>query len=187
MKEHEVIHLALYAGFLKNVDRQGWVLKKIPNPESVADHTFRTAFLAMLLLQDKQNLNQAKIVKMALVHEIGEAIIGDVVYEHGKQVVAPVVNKYRDERNAVQEIFQNVSNKQEYVDLWEEWVAQKTPEAIFLKRVEKLEMAIQAYEYEKKGHAPELFTEFWENAWKYIRGSTLEPILTELERMRKRD
>ena len=186
MQKNEIINLALYAGILKNVNRQGWVLKGIEDPESVADHTFRTAFLVMILSNDHPKLNQARMIKMALIHEIGESVVGDIVYEHGENIISPLVNKHKDERNALMEIFKTMSGKQEYIDLWEEWVAQETPEAKYVKCVEKLEMVIQAYEYEQKGHKPELFEEFWKNAWKYIRDSELEPILTELESMRKK-
>lgn len=184
MKEHEVIHLALYAGILKKVERQGWVLKGIHDPESVADHTFRTAFLAMLLVKNEPQLDEMRIMKMALVHEMGEAIIGDVVYEHGERVIAPVTNKYKDERSAWHTIFKNIHDSQEYTELWEEWAAQKTPEAKFLKAVEKLEMAIQAYEYEQQGYDFKLLEEFWSNAQKYIIGTSIEPTFRELERLR---
>ncbi len=83
----------------------------------------------------------------------------------------------------MKEIFRDVANKGEYVSLWEEFVAQDTQEARFVRLIEKLEMVIQALEYQKHGYDSDLFDEFWENAQKYIKGTgtDLENILQELE------
>jgi len=45
----ESIGFILQAGILKNLPRTGWLLRGIKNPESVADHSYRTALLSMLL------------------------------------------------------------------------------------------------------------------------------------------
>lgn len=64
-------------GKLKDLKRKSWVLRKVPNPESVADHSFRTSFMA-LLLADKLNLDKNKCVQMALIHDISESLTGDI-------------------------------------------------------------------------------------------------------------
>ena len=67
---------------------------------------------------------------------------------------------------------------------WEEWVEQKTPESQFVKRVEKLEMVLQALEYETQGYESTLLDEFWENAGLYLNGSELESSFQELQKRR---
>ena len=49
----------------------------IPQPESVADHIFRTAILCMIYA-DLEGLNQLKLIRMALIHDLPEAITGDL-------------------------------------------------------------------------------------------------------------
>ena len=180
MNNKKLIKFALQVGTLKNIKRHGWILKGIKNVESVADHIFRVALMTMIF-SAVTKLDVNKMIKMALIHDIGEALVGDVIYEHGKKRIGPLKVKNADERNAVKEIFRDVAKKGEYVSLWEEFVAQDTQEARFVKRIEKLEMVIQALEYQKYGYDSNLFDEFWENARKYIKGTDLENILQELE------
>ncbi|MGE4650712.1 MAG: HD domain-containing protein, partial [Myxococcota bacterium] len=64
---------------LKNVPRQGWKEKlEIINPESVAEHSYSTATISMVL-SDLKGLNTEKIIKMALLHDLAESIIGDII------------------------------------------------------------------------------------------------------------
>ena len=64
---------------LKNVPRQGWKEKlEIINPESVAEHSYSTAVISMIL-SDLEGLNTEKIIKMALLHDLAESIIGDII------------------------------------------------------------------------------------------------------------
>ena len=59
---------------LKNIPRQGWKEKLgINNPESVAEHSYSTAAISMIL-SDLEGLNTEKIIKMALLHVLAESI-----------------------------------------------------------------------------------------------------------------
>lgn len=185
MSKKKIIKLALQVGVLKNVKRHGWVLKGVKDVESVADHVFRVSFLTMLLAKETE-LDRERMIRMALVHDVGESLVGDTVYESGRKTIAPLEVKHKDERRAMREIFKDLKGKEEYLFLWEEWVAQETPEAKFVKLVEKIEMAMQALEYEEQGYQLILFDEFWENAGKYLQGSLLESLFEELKKERKR-
>lgn len=48
----------------------------MPEPETVASHMYRMAMLAMTLQDD--DIDHMKCVQMALVHDLGEAIAGDI-------------------------------------------------------------------------------------------------------------
>lgn len=66
-------------GNLKRVKRTGWVLRKVPNPESVAEHSFRTAVLAMVVVDEfGLKVNKEKLLKMALIHDLAESVTGDL-------------------------------------------------------------------------------------------------------------
>ena len=58
---------------LKNIPRQGWKEKLgINNPESVADHSYSTSVISMIL-SDLEGLNSEKIIRMALLHDLAES------------------------------------------------------------------------------------------------------------------
>ena len=63
---------------LKNTPRQGWIEKlEINNPESVADHSYSTSIMSMVL-SDLEGINSEKIIRMALLHDLAESITGDI-------------------------------------------------------------------------------------------------------------
>ncbi len=66
---------------LKNVQRKGWMHKlEIRNPESVADHSYSMALMAMIL-SELHKLDTKKIVKMTLLHDLVESVVGDFTPE----------------------------------------------------------------------------------------------------------
>jgi len=182
----ELLNLLLEIGILKKVQRTGWVLKGVKDVESVAEHTWRVAMLA-LLLAPELNLDQSKLVKMALIHDLGEAGIGDIKWESGKKVIGSQEKKHADEEKVINQIFADNPNFQEYVELWKEFNGQETREAKIVKQLDKLEMVIQALEYEKEGYPSEWFDEFWENAEKYLKGQELEPFFIFLRNKRSHE
>lgn len=178
-----LIKLLSNLGVLKEVKRTGWVLKGVEEAESVADHTWRMSLLVMLLADEK--LNKEKLLEMNAVHDLGEIGIGDIKWETGRKTISSQKIKHEDEMKAMKVMFGNYSKGGKYIALLQEFNEQKTPEAKFLKQIDKLEMALQALEYEQKGYPAHLFDEFWENAEKYLERKELEPIFRELQRMKK--
>lgn len=134
-------------GKLKDEKRKGWVKKaRINSCESVAEHTFRVAILSMIFA-DVFNLNTSKMVKMALIHDLPEAIIGDRTPE-GKD------GKVIQERIAMLSLLNLLKNdklKEEYIKLWDELALNKSDEAKIVNQIDAFEMAVQAYEYFEKG------------------------------------
>ena len=62
---------------LKYIKRAGWISKvKIVNPESVADHTFSMCAVSMIL-SDILRLDTERVMKMVILHDMAESIIGD--------------------------------------------------------------------------------------------------------------
>ena len=63
---------------LKTIPRSGWQKKLgIKRPESVADHAFGVAAIAMIL-SDSKRLDSAKVLKMAILHDLAESLTGDL-------------------------------------------------------------------------------------------------------------
>lgn len=187
MKKKEIntlIKLLSQAGVLKDVKRTGWALKGIKEVESVADHTWRMGLLIMLLTPT--NLNKQKLLEMNTIHDLGEIGIGDIKWETGRKVIGSQEIKHKDEMVIMNKIFKNYPDGKKYIKLLHEFNEQKTPEAKFLKQVDKLEMALQALEYERAGHPARKLDEFWENAEKYLEGKSLESIFRVLQGMRRK-
>ena len=160
-------------GLLKKVKRTGWVVQGVENAESVAEHSWRTAMLALFFAKEF-GLDEMKTVKMSLIHDLGEVIIGDIKWEEGREVIASQEIKHQDEEKAIEKLFSDNPSFQEYVHLWKEFNEQKTDEAKLVKEFDKLEMVIQASEYQKDGYPKEIFDQFWENGAKYLQNGKLK-------------
>uniref|UniRef100_A0A183BHY9 5'-deoxynucleotidase HDDC2 n=1 Tax=Globodera pallida TaxID=36090 RepID=A0A183BHY9_GLOPA len=133
---------------LKHLKRTGWVLVGISEPETVASHMYRMATLAMTLSAHRADLNVDKCIRMALVHDVGEAIIGDITPHCG----VSSEEKFRREKKAVETISnwlpETVGN--EWKTLWTEYEAGRSSEAKAVKQLDKLDMLAQAFSYEEK-------------------------------------
>ena len=66
----------------KNVVRTGWTLMNIKNPESVAEHSYQLCVMTMVLA-DQLGVDREKLVKMAIIHDLGEIFTGDIVWIRG--------------------------------------------------------------------------------------------------------
>lgn len=173
----DVIELLHNIGKLKEVKRAGWIIGKIPNPESVADHSFRTAVMA-LLLSNKMGLNRDKCVQMALIHDLSESLAGDIT-PHDK---ISSEEKYKIERKAMESLFEKV-NGNNIIQLWEEYTKNESPESKFVRQLDKIETLLQALEYEKKYQNEKVdLNEFWD----YAKDKIKDPLMLDiLELLRK--
>ncbi|KAF8202182.1 HD domain-containing protein [Pholiota molesta] len=136
---------------LKTQKRTGWIDHQIPNPESISDHMYRMAILAML--SEDSNLDISKCVMMALVHDLAEAQVGDIAPREG----IPKAEKHRLEseamHNFVHDMLHDTPAAQKINSLWLEYEDGKSAEAKFVKDLDRFEMASQALEYEKAHNA----------------------------------
>ena len=139
---------------LKNTKRQGWVENNVNEVESVADHMYRMSVLAMMC-PDK-TLNRDHMVRMALCHDMAEAIVGDIT----PKMNVDKAEKQRLERDALTKMVKLLpgANSEEVQSLWEEYEAQETKEAQFVRDLDLLEMVAQAHTYEKAQEHVELPT-----------------------------
>jgi len=162
---------------LKKVPRMGWKNKvDMEHPESVADHSYGTAIMAMVL-SDYSNLDTEKIIKMALLHDVAESIIGDFV---PGEILKE--NKKIAENDAMKEIFSKlpVNLAIMYDKIWQEYIQAQTKESILLHEIDKLEMAIQATKYASEGVSLEKLKSFIDSAKNEIKSKELLDILDAL-------
>lgn len=114
-----------------------------------------------------------KLIRMALVHDIAEGVKGDIVVERGNQIDEQArQRKDAKEIEALRQIFSGVTAVDEIIDLQSHETSQ---EAQVLKQLERLEMAVQALEYEEEFEKD--LSEFFDNAEQHITHPYLKEIL----------
>ncbi|KAJ2079997.1 hypothetical protein H4R24_003400 [Coemansia sp. RSA 988] len=130
---------------LKRTKRTGWINNGITGPESIADHMYRMGIMAMLI--DDAAIDRTKCIKMSIVHDLAEALVGDITPYDG----VSKEQKYVLEREGMQKIVQSLNNSsvaQEIESLWLEFEDNETSEANLVHDLDKCEMIQQAMEYE---------------------------------------
>ena len=139
-----IIKFSRMTGRLKRISRSGWVEVGVDSPESVADHTFRTAILCMIF-SDLEDLDRLKMIQMALLHDLPETIVGDLT---PSEKTGEALER---EDAAMKQLLSLLPKglRQRYLKLWLEYGEHKTKEAKAVRQLEKLEMALQAREYEE--------------------------------------
>ncbi|MFH1505468.1 MAG: HD domain-containing protein [archaeon] len=158
----------------KKIKRAGWVRKKIPDPESDADHSFAVTMMTYLLA-DRVGIDKDKAIKMALIHDLHEVVCGDITPHdnYSKE------EKDKIESDAMKQLVKDIDNK-EMLELWNELAEEKTPEAKFIENIDKLELAFQTYLYEKENPNLDL-EEFWTFCDKRIKDPKLREIFKSLK------
>jgi putative hydrolases of HD superfamily len=156
---------------LKTSPRTGWIDRGVPpgEAESIADHSFRTAFLAWMAASAEPELDSDRVLKLALVHDLAEAITGDIppydavaipgfhddearrAFLEQRHVRSPEREhaKRAAEAAAIAELVADLPSglAQEIQALATELAAGETAEARFVKQADKIETYLQSREY----------------------------------------
>ncbi len=157
-------------GILKFIPRTGWLHRGVPpaEAESVADHTWRTALLAWLAAAAQPELDRTRVLLLALIHDLAEAITGDVppydleelagADESQRQRVLNRRHIRSEARHQAKRAAEAAAMADLLADLppplaaelralWSELEEGQTPEARFVKQADKLETYLQSLEY----------------------------------------
>ena len=163
---------ALYTHILrlKKLKRSGWVRNNVDDPESVADHSFALALLA-LQFANKLNLDAYKAATIALIHDVGESIIGDITPHHG----ISRQEKSKKEAVAVKEILKD----KELHELWLDFEESRTEEGRLVKQLDKLEAYMQARNYQL---SDDILAEFHQSTDSVLSDKSMKEILKLLEK-----
>lgn len=124
---------------LKDVLRSGHTSSG--RPESTAEHTWRLCLIAMTLQDLLQPLDFERVLKLCIVHDLGEAISGDIP----ATVQATTVNKSERERRDLLLLTESLPRhvQASFLELWAEYEAGETSEARVVKALDKIETIIQ--------------------------------------------
>jgi putative hydrolase of HD superfamily len=111
--------------------------------ESVAEHTWMMLLLAMTLMSKIQRpLNQAKVLRMIVIHDLAEAVTRDVPVWEG---VKDRAKKIEHERSVMEKMLASLDSQtqQEFMTLWEEYETRESFEARFVKALDTLDVVAQ--------------------------------------------
>jgi putative hydrolase of HD superfamily len=124
---------------LKTITRSGWT--SAGQAESVAEHTWRLCLMAMLLYGGAADVDLARLLKMCLIHDLGEAIGGDVP----APCQTPGLNKGERERRDLLHLIEPLPAvlQGEILELWDEYESAQSREARLAKGLDKLETILQ--------------------------------------------
>lgn len=129
-------------------DEKHWNVSK-ERIESIAEHVYGTCILALSIDSEfETHLDIDKVIKMLVIHELGEVVIGDITPFDN---VTPK-EKMEKEHEAIKKVLGNLLKKEEYFSLLLEFDERKTKEAIFAYHCDKLEADIQAKIYQDMGY-----------------------------------
>lgn len=137
----------LYARALLNLVRSGWLLRGIPRSlaETVAEHSFLSAYICIELGSRIQGVDAGKAALYSLIHDIGEAFIGDIT--------KPASVRLGELKERIEEDFvtENIDNKL-IIELYKEYVSQKNFEAKLAKLCDHISTLLTGIEYKKLGY-----------------------------------
>jgi putative hydrolase of HD superfamily len=124
---------------LKTVTRSGWT--SVGQRESVAEHTWRLCLMAMVLYGRSEEVDLGKLLRMCLVHDLGEAIGGDVPAPEQRADAAKADRERADLLELIAPLPEPA--RREIAELWDEYEAAESPEARVAKGLDKLETILQ--------------------------------------------
>ena len=124
---------------LKTVLRTSWT--SAGERESTASHTWRLCLMALVLADHFSDVDAHRLLKLCLVHDLGEAIGGDIPAIHQDANAPKAEQERRDLLTLVEPLPDSI--RDEIVDLWDEYEAAATPEAKVAKALDKLETLMQ--------------------------------------------
>nr|KAG5694408.1 hypothetical protein BaRGS_017441 [Batillaria attramentaria] len=106
-------------------------------------------------------LNTDRCVKMALVHDMAECIVGDLTPTDG----VSKEEKHRQEEAATKHMCSLLDEPlgTQLFQLWQDYEDQASGEAKFVKDLDRLDMVMQAYEYERQEQRPGFLQEFFDS------------------------
>ncbi|MEU6392859.1 HD domain-containing protein [Streptomyces sp. NPDC046939] len=144
----EVAHFLWEAGTLKNARRTGWWMAGVRDPESVAEHSWRTSLLASVIAT-LEGADAARAAHLAVWHDSQETRTGDVNHLGKKYADAADAEAVTaDQTDGMPEILRAAVRA-----VVAEYEANESAEAVCARDADKLECMLQGLEYRGQGYA----------------------------------
>lgn len=137
MTPQELLEILAVSEKLKCNTRHSWTSNG--RQESIADHSYQLALMAFLLTDEYPDLDMDRVIRMCLVHDLGEAMTGDI----------PAFNKSGEDEAVEERVLAEWVNSfpepagTRVRSLLAEMQEQQTGEAKLYKALDKMEAVIQ--------------------------------------------
>ena len=181
-----LLEIILECNELKAIPRMGWRVRGVRDGESVAEHSYAVALIAMLVADRLDiDIDREKLLKIALVHDLPEHMLGDI-HAPATRLLGEDV-KEAAELRIIERLFTGLEDGSEYVDLWKEFADRSSVEGKLVRAIDKLEMFTQAYQYECAGNR--MLDDFWgwEGNMRDFGFSEIRELYDELMGLRNRE
>ncbi|XP_017781189.1 PREDICTED: HD domain-containing protein 2 [Nicrophorus vespilloides] len=168
---------------LKHSSRKGWEYCDVPNHERIAGHMYAMAMMTFLL-DEKSGLDRFKCMQLTLVHDLCESIVGDITPRDN----IPEDVKHKMELEAMEKLTSLLGDELggRMFALYQEYEKKETPEAKFVKDLDRFDMIFTAMTYEKRDNTPKKLQEFFDSTEGKFQHPFVKKLVAELENMRPR-
>lgn len=179
-RNQTLLDTLLEAQILDRVPRIGYSLRGVADGESVTEHSWHVAFLVWALAPRIPEVNAARALEMALMHDLAELRIGDLprVASH----YFPAGAKQAAETAAMADLLAPLG--EEAAALFADYEAGESPEARLVKACDKLQLMLKVTVYERWGAGG--LGEFWRNPINFPDGGfpVIREVFAELKKRR---
>jgi putative hydrolase of HD superfamily len=141
-----IVNLLFEANILKEIPRSGYHFLGA-GKESVAEHTFSTTMIALVMSKIEKDVDALRLISMCLVHDLPEARISDLNTVHKQYVTA-------NESQAVQDTIKNLPFGASLADLIQEFNAGRTVEAQLAYDADQLALILDLKSLSDIGYQP---------------------------------
>lgn len=192
-------------GRLKRMPRTYWKARGIKNPETVAEHSFTLALIALIFGAGKRHLNTEKLLKMALCHEMASVYTDDLIPYYDslpkdkkkrdeifKKLPRLLKNKkikrfsedYKLEKNSVKKLVSclDYSLGKEIIRLWDEYKNKTSAEGRFLGQINVLAVLLRALLYRKENKKFSVQA-IWEWAFEICDDPTCYELMNDMKKI----
>ncbi len=176
---------------MKAIPRSGWLSHDISlqDVESVADHTFSTCALSMLLadLEAKRGVkvNMEKVLRMAILHDLAESLTFDISRAYLEYMGTKGESMKREiERTAWKHVTKGIEDPdlaRKYASIQNQYVAGKTKEAMIVHVADSIDILLQVVNYERRGYPHALLSDFWNERVRMMKQSRIKSARIILE------
>ncbi len=168
---------------IKMIPRSGWISHgvSLQDVESVADHSFSTTVLAMLLadleVANGRKVNVERVLRLALLHDLPETLTFDIsktyleyLGRRGQSIKSEL------EQAAWKHLIKGIEKgaiRTRYAQLQSEFNAESTMESRIVHAADRLDILLQILEYRRRGYPKVILADLWKSTSKKLQGSKL--------------
>ena len=174
-----LVTLLLETAMLKWIVRSGWRMRGVADPESVAEHSYGVAFVALAMADAMRDdaggtaVDLGRLLSIALLHDLTEARLTDLPASAVRLLGGEA--KREAEETALQTLLEPLPSRELLEGLWFEFEDASSPEGRLVRDADKVEMMVQCLRYELAGSRG--LEEFWlamdRHPWHYSLSAQL--------------